>query len=496
MFTYENQGADTFIVYRLNQEDQVDSIGLSMFANNKIRNFVPIHFFQQDEERYLKYNVSTKVSVTQFFAGSVSKKSLLGLLSSVCAALLEAEEYLLMPSSLVLDPQYIFVDVTSREASLLCLPLKNRQKSTMDMRLFFREIVSSTQFDQNENNAYVATIINALNSTTLFSTLNFKRIVDELKKAEDKQAQAEPQSAAPPIEKPPVPPPAPAPRAPSPAPDSGPARQIPNKPYGGNNPGHQRMLEQMYAEETKDDKQGAISNFIDKLRGKSGQLTPEQMNRLGGDQPHTPPGRPSPDGMSQPGQKAPFIQPLQPSAGGPPRRPPTSSGGKPRPPLQPVFSKPTAPQPARPSPTSPPPAPSASQQAYNAPKQSDADFGDTTLLNTALPPGTTVLGAGAPSLNTPYLIRKKNNEKIPINKPVFRIGKESNYVDYYIGDNSTISRSHANILLLDGQYFIEDQNSTNHTYVNNKILKSNVQVQLEHGSQLRLANEYFDFYLY
>lgn len=37
----------------------------------------------------------------------------------------------------------------------------------------------------------------------------------------------------------------------------------------------------------------------------------------------------------------------------------------------------------------------------------------------------------------------KNNEKIKLVKPVFRIGKEKSYVDYFIGDNTTVSRSHA-----------------------------------------------------
>ena len=82
---------------------------------------------------------------------------------------------------------------------------------------------------------------------------------------------------------------------------------------------------------------------------------------------------------------------------------------------------------------------------------------------------------------------------IDLNKPVFRIGKEKSYVDYFIGDNSAISRSHANVISREGQYFITDTNSTNHTYVNGNMIQSNVEVQLADGDKIRLANEDFTF---
>ena len=38
-----------------------------------------------------------------------------------------------------------------------------------------------------------------------------------------------------------------------------------------------------------------------------------------------------------------------------------------------------------------------------------------------------------------------------------------------------------------------DTNSTNHTYVNEKMIQSNREVRLSHGTRLRLANEEFEF---
>ena len=95
----------------------------------------------------------------------------------------------------------------------------------------------------------------------------------------------------------------------------------------------------------------------------------------------------------------------------------------------------------------------------------------------------------------PYLIRAKNNERIELNKPVFRIGKEKSYVDYFISDNTAISRSHANVISRDGEYFVVDTNSTNHTYVNGMMIQSNVETKIVDGVKIRLANEEFEFKL-
>lgn len=92
-----------------------------------------------------------------------------------------------------------------------------------------------------------------------------------------------------------------------------------------------------------------------------------------------------------------------------------------------------------------------------------------------------------------YLTRKLTGEKIAINKPVFRVGKEHSYVDYFIADNGAISRSHADIITRNGRVFIRDLNSKNRTYVNGSVLVPEVEIELFHGDTVKLANEEFSF---
>lgn len=93
----------------------------------------------------------------------------------------------------------------------------------------------------------------------------------------------------------------------------------------------------------------------------------------------------------------------------------------------------------------------------------------------------------------PSLLRILTDEVISINKPVFRIGKENSYVDYFVMNNNAVSRSHADIITRGNNYFVVDLNSKNHTYINNQMLLVKCETQIFDGDILKLANEEFIF---
>jgi hypothetical protein len=134
-------------------------------------------------------------------------------------------------------------------------------------------------------------------------------------------------------------------------------------------------------------------------------------------------------------------------------------------------------------------------QTATAPAGRAGNFGDTVVLNDGAPGATTSLADGGGG-EAPHLVRYRNNEKIKLSKPVFRIGKERSFADYFIGDNAAISRGHAEFASRGGEYFVSDMNSTNHTYVNGAMLAGGAEAKLEHGDKVRLADEEFEFRLY
>lgn len=95
----------------------------------------------------------------------------------------------------------------------------------------------------------------------------------------------------------------------------------------------------------------------------------------------------------------------------------------------------------------------------------------------------------------PFLIHTNNNEKISVNKPVFRIGKEKSYVDYFVANNDAVSRSHADIITRGNRYYVKDLNSKNKTYINDRQLPIKQEIEIQDGDCLKIANEEFIFYI-
>lgn len=93
----------------------------------------------------------------------------------------------------------------------------------------------------------------------------------------------------------------------------------------------------------------------------------------------------------------------------------------------------------------------------------------------------------------PTLFRVLTGETISINKPVFRLGKEKSYVDYFVTNNIAVSRSHADIITRGMRHFVIDLNSKNHTYINNQELPIHYEIEIHDGDMLKLGNEEFIF---
>lgn len=547
-FTYENQGNNTYLVYKIGASDNVDTMSLGMITNNKIDGIVPTLFTQSDTDRFIKYNISAKVSAKEFLSGVVNKKRLLGVFISVLKAIKSTEEYMIDARSLLIDLEHIYVDVSKCDAMLVCLPLV-RQNESVNIPMFFKQIMFSTQFDQNENCDYVAQIINYLNSTPVFSVDAFEKLLmdidaDNLNIAASKavvgqQKPVQPQSQS---------------QSQQPKPMQPAMNQLKNAQVQTNMPSQGKMQSQRETQSANNvvqpnqvnfavpnmnpQNQNRINNNVQMGTNISGtyvETTSEKQMSMFGLLTHyskenkqiyerqkaqrKAQKEAEKNGAAMPGQNVKASNASFAIPGQPPQQRPQPQTVMPQQPQQ-QFAQPQRQFTQSNQPQSQFAQPQPMPQAQQKPVQNQntntgmtgnpsvppqilenmtkaGNFGETTVLGVGSEAGeTTVLGASQAQIIKPYLLRIKNNERIELNKPVFRIGKERSYVDYFVSDNTAVSRSHANIINKDNEFYIVDTNSTNHTYVNGSMIQSNVETKIEHGTKIRLANEDFEFFMY
>lgn len=481
-FTFENQGVNTYLVYELPEGSQVDSLAKGMLTNNNIRGIANTLFTQMNATQYIKFNISSKISVNQLFSGVVNSKRLVNVLLGMVDAMITLEDYMLDYKMLVLDLDHIYVNVATEEVTMIYLPILADGKESMDAGQFFHNIIfGGIQFDQNEKSNYVMLLINYLSNPAGFSLLGFRKVLVDIKNSAQKQGNTEAREentgsktnniiVDKPLESPPA-----ATFVPRVIPIT-----VPTDVGADDRKELQGKTETTPASVPEEEKKKSLlSIFYHEKKEKPVKKIPETQSKTAS----------APGGFAIPGQKAASV-----------------SGNFAVPGQEGVITNPTADAAPVPQEKKLPgnisPAAPAEHNGKNIVKTPAVYSGDRDRDLTVYDDfnddeGTVVMDdrSDTPKIS-PYLLRVKTNEKIFINKAVFRMGRNSNFNDYNIQENKHIGHSHCHIMVNDGEYYVVDDNSKNHTYIDDKMIPAGTQMPITHGQILRLSDEEFEFKLY
>lgn len=474
MFSVENQNAVTYLIYTLDENEELDSVTLGMVSNNAIKGMFPMIYTQMDTVRQVKYNITSKVPLRQFFGGSVKKVWLTDIFLNMCEAAIEVEEYMIDPGMFLWDVDNVYVDVSTREIYFVCLPvIKNAELGNLDLCMFFKQIMFSAKFDDTEDCSYVAKIVNYLNESEGFSVSAFKDVLESLntettqvqvKKVVHAQQTAVASveghvEAAPIIEN---------------TVSASPALPENNKLNASVSIA--KIVERKKQEQAvmleRAEQEITVTEQNEKKKKFGSFFSPKKKNKEKGNDFRKNFNMAIPGDSENGSISIPIPEPQYETAVER-KRDNTGAGAG-------AFNVPLA----------------INNIESSHIQTKSANFGSTTVLDA--PKGSSHPTVVLSELNTekaaahiPYLLRVKNNERIELIKEKLTIGKEAGFVDYVIQDNATISRCHAVLFLRAGQAYIMDMNSSNHTYVNGGMITSNQEAALHDQDHIKLSNEEF-----
>lgn len=347
-FKIENKGLQTFLVYQLKDEEEVDQACYEIIHDKQILGLLPTFISTKDNKRCLKFNTSSRISLKHFFDGPVRKKEFLQVFSSIVENLKRCEEYTLDPNNILLDSSYIYVNKETKETELLFCPLI-WQGHSEDIKSRLKNLILKLDYASEDNALYASRITKYLAQESSFSIEGLRSLLEELKAEKEQE--------------------------------------------------------------------------LGKLF-QAGKIKMPTMNLTQSKQPEPAQGD--------------WVGPRQDG----------------------IVSKDNNPRQTK------------ELSSNNVTKEDTSNHFMKAVLK-----------------------RVKTGEQVLISKQVFKIGTEKDFVDYCIKDNPTISRSHANIVIENEEYYIMDMNSKNHTFVNGRLLSGAKKVKLIHGSSILLANEEFEFSL-
>ena len=474
-FSLIHEGMTSSLVYKLDEEEQIDVMTKQMICTNRdIPGIAAAVYSQSNHDRMFYFSVTGKQPVEVLFRNQVSKKQMLGVLSGIVNALASVENYMLELDNLVLDTRYMFVDRYSGETVLVCLPVMMEKKEINIVR-FIRNLLTEVEFDPNDDEKYVIELLNHLKKSNGLNLESLKELLLKLsaqKKPADAPSKDSERTTEKKVEERPV---SPAHWEPPEA-TSGP--KYTDLQFGPNYP--KSTDPRGVNEEQQEEKKGCLFRLFRKKPKK--EKKPKEKKQKEKKRKEKKQEEQTPMGYAVPGgAQVEYAVP----------------NGQNQPPItRPEERKEEMPEVRKPIEKKEPDRSSGRYLPYLDPN--DENFGRTIDLGSANLETMNLAMAQKKPINTewPYLVHIRLNKKIPVNKSVFKIGRQYNEVDYAITDNAAVSRSHAAILCEEGRYYVVDLGSKYHVTVNGGLIEPNEKTAIAHGHHLSLADEEFEFRLY
>ena len=498
--TYED---GTFLTYTVEDETKIDKHALNTVSQADIDGVLKLNREVDNGKTVFFINITSKVRLSMLLDKPVSRDFLFGILTSIAKISIEADDYLLNSKFFLFDYDDIYVDLADKKVSLIYLPIE-REAEELDAKDFMKKLLFNLTYDTGEDSNYLAILINLINSKDAVSMEKMLETIEDIKKrgtrsnAGEKKDQAGANNAPAQFGKLQENPVQPGPNAPTPpAPGNAPVKRFdpmtgkPLVPMDGST---------APAPAPVPEKENKKSSLFGSMRGKNKDKDKDTAVPAANNAPAVqqgnaaqPPESEKKHGLFSKKQKP---QPaVVPGINIPGQSPVPPQSNAPRANAQPQANvqQPYAQQPA---------------QGGYAPLQSNyvsagispasqEGLSNTVILGGAAESGRTVFLNASETPGVAKITRVSTNETAVIKGNVFKIGKEKDYVDFLVSGNNTISRIHAQIRYENGQYFLEDINSLNHTYLGNDTqpIQSGQPYMLRSGMRFRLADEEFIFSL-
>lgn len=442
------QGNAIYLETKLLPDETLDEVDRGMLFSNRINGLLPVSIQWINMECRLLYNITGLTPLDQGARILENEKRLMNFFTSISHAETECDEYLLSPQKLDLDPEHVFLDANGK-AQLLYRPVKelrNRYQPTELAHFVFRLV--GRQMPTG------SMVITALSRQLLYGdSFSFAEMEKELSEINETAKE----------------------KAPQPAPISEPKMTAPSEGYRP--PQRQPSVQQPVKQPER--------TFAPAAPAGIPEAQPAQDN------PFAPRSEEKPAAAAQPSVEPAPEHPKEEKA---------KKGG-----FLGLFGrkdKKKAEQPAQENPfqqkASREEKPVERPVAYDVPQaqpkaQAPVGAGGYTVILNGDDAGsgnlTRIMEDNSPEL---YLVQKSNNQYIHITHSNFHIGRAADVVDFTVQTATNyLGNDHAYILIQDGAYYIVDNNTRNHTYLNEQRLQPSQPQPIHAGDTIRMADVIF-----
>lgn len=181
-YSFDSDAACSYMVLEMESRSKLIDHQAEIISQNPISAFTPFYIRRENEAIAIYYNITSKISLSQYLERKrLKRKELLDLLDGISRALLLHSSYLLDLSSFVLHPDFVFINPASAEVSLVYVPVYCNRNSAEVCRSFLKDlVVNSANAEDNSTDNYMQRILSYLKSG-LFNLSEFSRLIADLR---------------------------------------------------------------------------------------------------------------------------------------------------------------------------------------------------------------------------------------------------------------------------------------------------------------------------
>ena len=530
------------VSYSLDISDVIDAKVYDMSRSGSMPEMAPCDMQENAGVRVFNYQIDDKKPLAEILRQEMNKKEILTLLYNILHALEMFGKNMVSLSYVARDEQCVFVSPETYDVCFIVAPVQKEVTDLNDVRAFVKSVIVDARYSENDNDNYVARLINCANMRGTFSNSDMKNEVkamlaeagidaaeiDRMKElstnapkggnshilrgespkvsrlevmrnnarmngyAQPMGPNGQMPNGMPPMGMPPMGPNGQAPNGMPPMgmPPMGPNGQVPNGmppmepngpiPNGPMEPNGMPPVDVPPMEEPIKPEVAGAQPQGDKTENDEAVEAEAQDAKPEVVEPVvTEPQDVKPEPAEPVETQPQEIKPIPPMQGNP-------FGGNPIPPMPQAQPMPQM-QPVPPMPQMQPVPPMPQMQPV--PPMPQMQPVPPMPQTPPMPQAQPVQGNPFDGAPAPYFLRVKTGERISLDKAEFKIGHKARLVDYAITDNSAISRVHCVITKRNGVCFISDNKSTNGTFVNGEELKAGEEKFLTNNAIVILGDE-------
>ena len=528
------------VSYSLDISDVIDAKVYDMSRSGSMPEMAPCDMQENAGVRVFNYQIDDKKPLAEILRQEMNKKEILTLLYNILHALEMFGKNMVSLSYVARDEQCVFVSPETYDVCFIVAPVQKEVTDLNDVRAFVKSVIVDARYSENDNDNYVARLINCANMRGTFSNSDMKNEVkamlaeagidaaeiDRMKElstnapkggnshilrgespkvsrlevmrnnarmngyAQPMGPNGQMPNGMPPMGMPPMGPNGPMPNGsmgpngqvpngmpPMGMPPMGPNGPIPNGPMGSN--GMPPVDVPPMEELIKPEVAGAQPQGDKTENDEAVEAEAQDAKPEVVEPVVTEPQDVKPEPAEPVETQPQEIKPIPPMQGNP-------FGGNPIPPMPQAQPMPQM-QPVPPMPQMQPVPPMPQMQPV--PPMPQMQPVPPMPQTPPMPQAQPVQGNPFDGAPAPYFLRVKTGERISLDKAEFKIGHKARLVDYAITDNSAISRVHCVITKRNGVCFIRDNKSTNGTFVNGEELKAGEEKFLTNNAIVILGDE-------